>query len=207
MRKQLLLFFTTLCCLSVHASNLFAFDSDIFHWIFSFDWTLGSILKWIIIIIPIGILIIRVLLEYVCTILGFGMGVWAVTLLVSFALKYKGIIDSTQMWIAAEWGFKIGCGIGVLFCVFNVRKIFNNVFDGPSTYVSSGSGSSSGGGGSDRDYDSWHGTVHDHPDGSRYIEYENGNYSYITSESCGHARCQDGTTWEIYGSSARRVEY
>lgn len=169
--------------------------------LFSFDGSFGAVIKWIF-IIAIALFLLRVLLEIVCTIIGMGIGVWGMTLIVCFILKLLGIIESSTMWAVASGAFKAGCGIGVLFCIFNFGEILNSA----ASSSSSGSHSSGSNSGSES-WESRHGTIYDHPDGSRYIVDENGNHFYIRSGNDQHVYDQNGNHWEIYGISAVKRDY
>lgn len=169
--------------------------------IFSFDGSFLDVVKWLF-IIGIAIFMLRVFLEFTCSVLGIGIGIWGITLFVCFLLKLTGIIGSDTMWTAAEWAFKIGCGIGVIFSIFNFGEILNS--------AASSSGQSGTSKSKESDKDSWestHGTIYDHPNGMRYIVDGNGNQFYIYSGTDTHVWDQNGDHWEIYGISAIKRNY
>ena len=97
-------------------------------------------LKWIL-VIGIAIYLIKILLQFVALMLFVGLIVGGIGLVIGFILDWLGWIESDTMWNMAQWGFRIGNGIGLVMGVLG----FKDLHKGARESWSSSSSSSSGG--------------------------------------------------------------
>ena len=78
-------------------------------------------LKWIL-VIGIAIYLIKILLQFVALMLFVGLIVGGIGLVIGFILDWLGWIESDTMWNMAQWGFRIGNGIGLVMGVLGFKE-------------------------------------------------------------------------------------
>lgn len=115
---------------------------DLTSWLFDSEGESAwfTALKWIL-VIGIAIYLIKILLQFVALMLFVGLIVGGIGLVIGFILDWLGWIESDTMWNMAQWGFRIGNGIGLVMGVLG----FKDLHKGATESWSSSSSSSSGG--------------------------------------------------------------
>lgn len=80
-----------------------------------------TIVKWIIIVI-IGSVLLRYGLSLLTHMLGFGAATGIAGLAIGAMLYWLDIVAENTMWNMGTYGFYIGCGLALIYLIFNFRE-------------------------------------------------------------------------------------
>lgn len=142
---------------------------DLTSWLFDSEGeaTWFTVLKWIV-IIGVAIYFIKVIFQIAAMMIFVGLAVGGIGLAAGFILNWLGWIESDTMWSMAQWGFRIGNGIGLVFGIFNFKDVHE---EATKSWSSSSSSSNSNNGGLKTDqFTDDGGTVHYLTQDSPYSE-------------------------------------